>query len=277
MDKIHSFAHDIKLELLDNSYSDDELKYFIKGLLDTAIKSSEGTYLLQILNTDIFQKIMQLFSKYGISFKQKSSTIFEVKYSEEFPENELIFSYYSGVFVSGGSVNSLESQYYHLELKFSDATEAKRSLIFLNNNEFEFTATNRKDKIILYIKKSKVISNFLGAIGAISSMTKFDDILIERDMNNYANRYSNFDTYNSLKMVEANQRFSEMLDWIKQENLTHKFKDYELDFFELKRKNKYDSLDTLKDIYNKKTGEKKTKSALNHWLIKLRNLYEEFN
>lgn len=272
-----SFAHEIKIELLENVYEKEDMKYFIKGLLDSSKKIADFTYTLQFSDLIIFEKVISLFQKYAISHTRLSRTMLKVEFREKFNENELIFSYFAGVFVAGGSINSLQSSSYHFEIKFHDSKIAKSTLSFLNNNEFDFTIINRKSKYILYMKKSKLISSFIGAIGAVSSMMKFEEILIERDMNNYANRYSNFDTYNSLKMVEANQRFIEMYDWVIENKLQYKFKEYEIDFFELKKKHKYDSLDVLKDIFNKKNEMKKTKSAINHWLIKLRTLYEEFN
>ena len=104
-----------------------------------------------------------------------------------------------GAFLAAGSVNSPETSNYHLEISLNSENYAKwLSKLFARykNSNIEPKIIKRRDKYVIYFKKSDQISNFLIIIGAVSSCLEFEDVRANRDLINNANRLTNMDTAN---------------------------------------------------------------------------------
>src|SRR5690606_11850366 len=91
-------------------------------------------------------------------------------------------AYLRGAFLAGGSVNNPETSSYHLEI-YSMYKEHSEALVELMN-EFNLNAKliERKKGYITYLKEAEKISDFLGLVGAVQAMLKFEDVRILRDM-----------------------------------------------------------------------------------------------
>ena len=63
--------------------------------------------------------------------------------------------------------------------------------------------TERRSGYITYLKEAEKIADFLSLIGATTSMLKFEDIRIVRDMRNSVNRIVNCETANLNKVADA--------------------------------------------------------------------------
>ncbi|MBE3554067.1 MAG: DNA-binding protein WhiA [Thermicanus sp.] len=127
-------------------------------------------------------------------------------------------SYLRGAFLAGGSVNSPESNSYHLEI-FTAEEEHARSLLHLTEH-FGLNARllRRKKGFILYLKEGEKITEFLNIIGAHSALLHFEDVRIMKDMRNSVNRLVNCETANlnktvsaSMKQIEAIRRIEEKI------------------------------------------------------------------
>ena len=103
-----------------------------------------------------------------------------------------------GLFMGSGSVNNPENK-YHLEIKIENS-ELIRILI-KTLKEFDI---NLKflDKAI-YIKDGEEISKFLAFIGANKSVLEFEQVRVQREMNNKINRLVNCKTANLNKTLNA--------------------------------------------------------------------------
>ena len=64
----------------------------------------------------------------------------------------------------------------------------------------------RKENVILYIKESEQISDFLALIGAYEALLDFENIRINKNMRNQVNRRVNCETANVSKSVDAAQK-----------------------------------------------------------------------
>lgn len=127
-------------------------------------------------------------------------------------------SYLRGAFLAGGSVNSPESNSYHLEI-FTNEKEHGESLLRLTEH-FDLNARllERKKGYILYLKEGEKITHFLNIIGAHSALLHFEDVRIMKDMRNSVNRLVNCETANlnktvlaSMKQIEAIRRIEEKM------------------------------------------------------------------
>lgn len=112
-------------------------------------------------------------------------------------------AYLRGAFLAGGSVNNPETSAYHLEIYslYKDHGEALADLM----NKFNLNAKTieRKKGFVTYLKEAEKISDFLGIVGSVQAMLKFEDVRIVRDMRNSVNRIVNCETANLNKTIGA--------------------------------------------------------------------------
>lgn len=112
-------------------------------------------------------------------------------------------SYLRGAFLATGSVNNPETSRYHLEI-YSLYEEHNDSICeMMNHYHLNARKTERRSGYITYLKEGGKIADFLSLIGATSSMLKFEDIRIMRDMRNSVNRIVNCENANMNKVADA--------------------------------------------------------------------------
>ena len=107
-----------------------------------------------------------------------------------------------GIFLGSGSVNNPEKK-YHLEIILSSKKNANIIKNLLLKMQIKFKELERKNGYSLYIKEGEEISKFLAFIGANSSVLKFEEIRVIRDMKNNVNRKVNCETANLNKTINA--------------------------------------------------------------------------
>ena len=132
-------------------------------------------------------------------------------------DDDTIAGYLAGVFVSTGSVNSPETSNYHLEMSLKNENYAKWLLHLFpkySHTNISPKLIKRRDKYVIYIKKSDQIADFLLLIGAVSACMDFENIRIDRDFVNNANRLTNLDTANMSKTIESGKRQQEEIKFL---------------------------------------------------------------
>ncbi len=168
--------------------------------------------------------------------------------------------------MGAGSINNPEKK-YHIECKVMEIGMAKNIVDVMKLYDIFF---KQRDKI-MYMKDGEEISKFLAFIGAAKSVMRFEEIRVERHMNNKVNRLVNCETANLNKVLNAS---------VEQVNAIKK----------LKENGKFEKLDDgLKEIANLRLenpdmplvelGKKLTipigKSGVNYRLKKIVKLAEE--
>ena len=103
-----------------------------------------------------------------------------------------------GLFMGAGSINNPEKK-YHLECKTRDVNGAKSIVDTMKLNDIIL----KQRENVLYIKEGEEISKFLAFIEAVKSVMKFEEIRVERQMNNKVNRLVNCETANLNKVLNA--------------------------------------------------------------------------
>ncbi len=273
---MESFSFEIKNELISKKINKKQAASFIDGIIFSSFKETEEKVKIIFKNEIIFEKILIFLKMSGKEFNIKNKTII----FERPNLSKIIISdpqhFFAGVFVSMGSVSSLKSSSYHLELRIKSSKVSEIMIEKLNNHNLIFSSINKNNHIILYIKKNEQISEFLKAIGSQVSFFKFFDAIISRDHKNQITRISNLDIYNQSKLVDSNALFLDNYNFIVKNNLLNKFKIDELTFYKFKIKNPYLPLSQISEELLKNHNISKTKSGLNHWLIKIRNIVEDY-
>lgn len=128
--------------------------------------------------------------------------------------NERMKAYLRGAFLAGGSVNNPETSRYHLEIYSLYENHSKELQEMMSYYNLNARTLSRRNGYITYLKGAEDISDFLILIGATTSMLKFEDVRVIRDMRNSVNRLVNCETANMSKTIDAASKQIESIEYI---------------------------------------------------------------
>ena len=120
-------------------------------------------------------------------------------------------SYLRGLFISKGFVNRPEAN-YHLEIVFNDTRMARDVKKLVGKLDVETGIGERKNNLIVYIKDSEKIVDFLRLIGTSKALLEFENVRIVKSMRNQVNRQVNCETANLGKTIDASIRQVELIE-----------------------------------------------------------------
>ena len=164
-------------------------------------------YTFEVQYKGQFKKIF-----YRIAVYVSDEIFFNFNY--KFPELNDKKAFLRGAFLVRGSITNPKKG-YHLEFRcptFPIFIILKEKLMAF---KIESKGIIRKQNYFLYIKDGEMISDFLKVIGAYSSMFKFEEIRVIKEMKNIANRRNNLDLANLDKTIEAANRQIRAIELIK--------------------------------------------------------------
>ena len=186
--------------------------------------------------------------------------------------NEEKQAYLKGAFLARGSVNDPIKPNYHLEIFTKSKNEAIYVQRLMNHFDLNARITKRRNGLIIYIKEAEAISEFLKVIGAYDSVFKYEDLRIQRDFNNSINRVINCEIANEKKTLDAANNQLLQIKLIKQYKDIDSLDSKTREIILLREENPNSSLNELALAYEQKTGDKMSKSGINHRLVKIREL-----
>lgn len=202
----------------------------------------------------------------SLDFEKQIQNLNNIKEQEEMAIKALT----RGIFLGSGSVNNPENK-YHLEIILSNKRNAQIIKELLEKMQIHLKELERKNGYSLYIKEGEEISKFLAFIGANSSVLKFEEIRVIREIKNNVNRKVNCETANLNKTINASVK---QIEAIKKLKATGKFKNLSANLKEvanLRLKNPDASLVELGQMLENPIG----KSGVNHRLNQLIELARE--
>lgn len=278
-----SFSSDVKEEIskLSNLADKEIVKYELLGYLATdniTIEKSklkfctESEYSInrfsKLLNNLQYtnQKIEIIGKRFYISVNKPEFP--EIIYKEkvefnnitQFENKELLEkAFVRGAFLGGGSINNPKSA-YHLEVTFSSVENAKLVLKILEKYQIQFKSIEKKSGYSIYTKDGDEISKLLALIGANSSVLKFEEIRVYRDIRNSVNRKVNCETANLNKTVNAALKQIEDINYLKQIGQFKKMPEQLQEIANLRLENPEASLVEIGKMLSRPIG----KSGVNH-------------
>ena len=168
--------------------------------------------------------------------------------------------------MGAGSINNPEKK-YHIECKIMEISTAKNIVDVMKSNDIFF---KQRDKI-MYMKDGEEISKFLAFIGAAKSVMRFEEIRVERHMNNKVNRLVNCETANLNKVLNASVEQVNAIKKVKENGKFEKLDDGLKEIANLRLENPDMPLVEL----GKKLAVPIGKSGVNYRLKKIVKLAEE--
>ncbi len=288
-----SFSKDVKEELskISNLANKDLVKAELIGYLITnniSVKNNKIRYSTESeYNINRFAKLLNNvnISQYEINIQGKVFFIEinqEINFKEiDFDDSKIILSnkifdfcvseilekaLVRGAFLGGGSINNPE-KIYHLEVIYSSEINVNYVMEILK----KYNVNMKKMNSTLYLKDGEEISKFLAFIGANSSVLKFEEIRVIRDMRNSVNRLVNCETANLNKTINAALKQIQDIEFIKKMNKFGELSENLQEIAELRVKNPDISLVELGKLLSTPIG----KSGVNYRLKAISNFAEE--
>lgn len=129
-------------------------------------------------------------------------------------ERKIVYSddtasgYVTGAFLARGSVNSPQSGNYHLEISTKDELLAQklcRLIEKFRHANFTPKIIKRRDYSVVYLKKSDQIGEFLIFIGATEASLRYENVRIDRDLQNASQRMALCDEHNYQRTLSSAQ------------------------------------------------------------------------
>ena len=286
-----SFSSDLKEELskINNLNKKDEVRYELIGYLiskNTTIVKRNIRYATESeYNINRFSKLLRnLNIENNIEFDGKSFIItFKIKNlieEIEIKENQLEIknknvenenykrAIVRGAFLGAGSINN-PSRTYHLEINLS----TKENMEFLYNilKECKINCKMLLNKNSIYLKDGEEISAIIALFGANSSVLKFEDIRVQKEMNGKVNRIVNCQTANLNKTLNASVEQIDAIRKLQQSNKFNKLDDNLKEIALLRLE--YPDMSLLE--LGKKLKEPLGKSGVNYRLKRIIKIAEE--
>lgn len=240
-----SFSSDLKEELskISNLNKKDEVKYELIGYLisknTTVVKNSIRYATESEYNINRFSKLLRnLDIDNNIEFDGKSFII-TFKTKNLIPEVEINDKHLNikkqniekdnykraiarGAFLGAGSINN-PSKTYHLEINLS--TKTNMNFLYEILKQCNIKCKKLENKNSIYFKDGEEISAVIALLGANSSVLKFEDIRVKKEMSGKVNRIVNCQTANLNKTLNASIEQIEAIKKIQKANKFNKLDD----------------------------------------------------
>ena len=279
-----SFSTELKQELskTENLSNKEAVKYELLGYLlssnisfekDKIKYSTENEY-----NINRFSRLlsnMQI-NNHDISIQGKLYTITayskdftKIKYDEQLSLEQIKWLI-KGAYLGAGSINNPENK-YHLEVGIAQESDAEKIIEYLKNFEIKSNIIEKNNEYAVYIKEGEEISKFLALIGASKSVLRFEEIRVQREMNNKINRIVNCETANLNKTINASIEQIEAIKKLKSNKKFEKMDESLKEIAELRIENPNASLIELGKMLKKPVG----KSGVNYRLKKIMEMANE--
>jgi DNA-binding protein WhiA len=125
---------------------------------------------------------------------------YEISLSNRLRSSDKI--YIKSTFIKCGSIND-PSKNYHFEFVCNSQDEVDEIIKHINAFGVRMHTVMRGGKHILYCKDSESIMTLLSCMGAKLAMMQFENVRIEKEINNSVNRQVNCDTANQQKIART--------------------------------------------------------------------------
>lgn len=178
--------------------------------------------------------------------------------------------YIRGAFLGGGSISNPEKT-YHLEFVTHNEKYSNELVKIINQFGLNAKVIQRKSSYVVYLKEGEQIVDVLNIIGAHTSLLKFENVRIMKEMRNNVNRLVNCETANLSKTVNAAVRQVESIKLIQREIGLSRLPKNLREIAELRVSHPDETLKELGQMLNPPVG----KSGVNHRLRRIEKIAKE--
>ena len=278
-----SFSKELKEELskTENLSNKEAVKYELMGYLISNNVNQEKTETRfnteNEYNINRFSRLLNNMNinNYGITIQGKIFTITVktkdlIKIEIDNLTQEQARWVIRGVYLGSGSINNPEKK-YHLEIGIKLLENAQILKQELEKFEIKVNIIEKNNEYSIYIKDGEEISKFLALIGANKSVLKFEEIRVQREMNNKINRLVNCESANLNKTMNASIEQIEAIKKLKENHKLEKLPENLKEIATLRINNPNANLTELGQMLKEPLG----KSGVNYRLKKIMEIADE--
>lgn len=159
-------------------------------------------------------------------------------------ENDVAKAFLRGCFISCGTVND-PLKAAHLEFRFTDRNQMELCRETMIMSGFPPRVSSRRAYLILYMKKTEFIVNFLTYLGAYKAVLDFENANVNKEVNSNVNRTVNCDIANIEKARAAGQKQVDLIKHLKTSGRFYGLPETVRELAELRLKNPDATLEEL--------------------------------
>jgi len=213
-------------------------------------------------------KVMEVLDTLGL---MKDGLMYNPEINQNLVQKECCKrSYLRGVFLGAGSLSDPMNS-YHLEIVANSEEYAASLVQLMERFGLRPKISGRKNVLLVYLKESEQIADFLNVIGAHQALLELENIRIQKEMRNQVNRLVNCENANMNKTVDAAVRQKRNIEFLQQHYGLEKLSEGLQAVAEARLAYPEVSLKELGSLMDPPIG----KSGINHRMRKLEELAEE--
>lgn len=273
-----SFSTELKEELskTENLSNKEAVKYELLGyLISSNIAKEKNKTKFSTENEYNINRFSRLLSNMGINnhdisvqgklfvITVNTKDLRSIEYAENLNFDQIKWLI-KGAYLGAGSINNPEKK-YHLEIGFTQKEHAQNVIEYLKAFDIKSNMIEKNNQYSVYIKDGEEISKFLALIGANKSVLRFEEIRVQREMNNKINRIVNCETANLNKTINASIEQVEAIRKLKSSGKFEKMDEPLKEIAQLRLENPNASLIELGKMLKNPVG----KSGVNYRLKKI--------
>ena len=269
-----SFSTELKEEMskTENLANKEAVKYELIGYLISSNISEQGDEIKfsteSEYNINRFSRLLSNsgIDNYDITIQGKVFIIICPKITIQIDDlsKEQIKNIIRGAYLGAGSINNPENT-YHLEIRLRKKEYSDLIMKGLNEFDIKCNYIEKNKEFTVYLKDGEEISKILALFGANKSVLKYEEIRVQREMNNKINRIVNCETANMNKTMNASIEQIETIRKLKKSGEFEKMEETLKEIAELRLKNPSASLTELGKMLKTPIG----KSGVNYRLKKI--------
>lgn len=273
-----SFSAELKEELskTENLSNKEAVKYELLGyLISSNITEEKNKIKFSTENEYNINRFSRLLSNMGINnydiaiqgklfvITANKKDVNTIEYSQEMSAEQIKWLI-KGLYLGAGSINNPEKK-YHLEIGIAQKNDTEKVLEYLKTFSIKSNIIEKNNQYAVYLKDGEEISKILALLGANKSVLRFEEIRVQREMNNKINRIVNCETANLNKTINASIEQIEAIRKLKETGNFEKLDDALKEIAEIRIENPNASLIELGKMLKKPVG----KSGVNYRLKKI--------
>lgn len=222
---------------------------------DNPDKKVTRDYVVIVEDSDISDKIIDFMNK---GFIENFEDIEDVSLDD-------IKGFLKIAFIFRGSINDPQRG-YNLEIVGKNIKEARLIKDSMDTFDLNSKISQRAENIIIYLKDSEKISDFLAVVGAMQSLFELENVRAMKSIRNDVNRVNNFDNANIDRTVKAAIAQTDAINKIIENDRFDELDDLTQKIGKLRLENPYLSLDELGEMLNPPLSKAKVNYRLQKFI-----------
>lgn len=293
-----NFSKQIKNEILNLNWTKKEQQILFYISLSLLIQNKKDLFFTRkIKNEDLFKFIFTNLKKlnqknYYIKFIKKDQKIFidknffdDLKYKfllieEEILNNKNLYQItVAAIFLIKGSISNYDAKNNYLEIRLNKINNEEIYRIFCKiNNKLSFKFNFSDKNNFFYLKKAIYISDFLKYIKTTDSLIDFEENRIIKEMNLNLKRAEVIEKFNKEKIINNSLKQIEAIKLVlKDQKKFNKLTEGQIKLAKLRLDYKDSSLEDLKYYFYLNYQKNISKSTVNNWLKKIKEIADNLN